>query len=264
MKTGIKLTLVCLLLLLGLGLSGTRTESAVDIAAPLSGESQMQMKDIDKDPFNASVSEIQELPAAHAIKGFSDLLQTPELPTGCEITALTTLLRYYGTSADKITMAETYLPKTSLKMITDAGGKTYGPDTETYFIGDPFSESGIVCGAGPIVSAADQYLKDIGSPLRAVDVSGLSFEDLYRRISEDQPVMVWVTICMEDRWDTQGWTTRDGRDVLWSQNDHAAVLVGYSENTITVSDPICARREYEKAQFEKVFSSRGRVCVVLE
>lgn len=260
MKIGIKITLVLILIFIGLGWSETRLEPAADVAAPYSYDTQEQMKDVTKIPSACQ----QELPASHVIEGFVDLLQTPELPTGCEITALTMLLRYYGTGADKITMAETYLPQMPLKMITGADGKTYGPDIEKYFIGDPFTESGIVCGVGPIQSAANRYLQDIDSSLCAVDATGISNEDLYRRISEDQPVMVWVTICMEDRWDTQGWQTRDGRQVLWSQNDHAAILVGYSENTITVSDPICARREYEKAQFEKVFSSRGRVCLVLE
>jgi hypothetical protein len=39
-----------------------------------------------------------------------NILQNPELPTGCEIVALTSLLRFYGFDADKIDMAKNYLP----------------------------------------------------------------------------------------------------------------------------------------------------------
>lgn len=37
--------------------------------------------------------------------------QYPELPTGCEITALTTVLNYLGYNVDKLTMADYYLDK---------------------------------------------------------------------------------------------------------------------------------------------------------
>lgn len=36
---------------------------------------------------------------------FPIIIQNPELPTGCEITALTMVLNYYGYPADKIVMA---------------------------------------------------------------------------------------------------------------------------------------------------------------
>ena len=39
------------------------------------------------------------------------VLQNPELPTGCEITALTIVLNYLGYDVDKLTMADKYLDK---------------------------------------------------------------------------------------------------------------------------------------------------------
>ncbi|MBQ7784498.1 MAG: C39 family peptidase, partial [Oscillospiraceae bacterium] len=39
------------------------------------------------------------------------IMQNPELPTGCEITSLTMLLRHIGYDADKLDMADNYLPK---------------------------------------------------------------------------------------------------------------------------------------------------------
>ena len=133
-----------------------------------------------------------------------------------------------------------------------------------YFIGDPFTAGGIICGTGAIVTAADRYLDDQRSPMRALDVTGSSPEELYERVSQGQPVVVWVTISMADRGSTQGWYTEDGEYVDWSTNDHGAVLIGYTETTVTIADPISGRIEYDREQFEKVFESRGNQCVVLE
>ena len=46
-------------------------------------------------------------------------------------------------------------------------------------------------------------------------------------------------------------------------NDHGAVLIGYSEDTVTIADPISGFMEYDKEQFEDVYESRGRQSVVL-
>ncbi len=53
-----------------------------------------------------------------------NILQNPELPTGCEITSLTILLRYYGFDAEKTDMAKNYLP-TSLGNPRYIDGEVY-------------------------------------------------------------------------------------------------------------------------------------------
>lgn len=212
----------------------------------------------------APPADAAELPEEYEIADFPVILQTPELPTGCEITALTMLLRYYGLPAEKTTMAAAYLPKTPLNLTGGEDGRLYGPDFTRYFIGDPFTQGGYVCGTGAILTAAERYLQDMESSLQAVDLSGSAPQELYRRVSGGQPVLVWVTISMEDRWGTQGWYTQEGEFVEWSRNDHAAVLTGYTQDTVTICDPISAQITYEREQFEKVFASRGNLCVVLE
>ena len=164
------------------------------------------------------------------IEDFPIIYQMPELPTGCEITALTMAVNYYGYPADKTVMASEYLP-------TASANRYYG---------------------------ADGYLADTGSALRAYDITGSSPEELYRRVRNGQPVVVWVTISMADRRAAQGWYTENGDYVDWSTNDHGAVLIGYTDTTVTIADQISGRMEYSREQFEKVFSSRGNRCVVLE
>lgn len=203
-------------------------------------------------------------PEQARIEDFGLILQMPELPTGCEITALTMVLNYYGYAADKTVMASKYLPIRAAGLHYGADGMLYGNDMDEYFIGDPATENGYICGTGAIMAAADRYLSDCGSPLRTEDLTGTDAEELYCLVSEGTPVMVWVTIGMENRREIRGWYTEDGRFMDWSTNDHGAVLIGYSAGTVTIADPISGICEYSREQFEKVFASRGNQCVILK
>ena len=196
----------------------------------------------------------EEVSTSAQIEDFPIVNQMPELPTGCEITALTMALNYYGYPVDKTVMASEYLPTASADRYYGSDGRLYGTDMNEYFIWR----------TGAIVTAAVSHLADEGSSMRAADVTGSSPEELYERVSQGQPVVVWVTISMADRRSTQGWYTEDGAYVDWSTNDHGAVLIGYTETTVTIADPISGRVEYDREQFEDVFESRGNQCVVLE
>lgn len=160
-------------------------------------------------------------------------------------------------------MASEFLPLADANMYYGDDGKYYGADLNKFFVGDPFSEHGIICGTQAIVTAADTYLMSQKSHLSAKDITGSSVEELHRRVSKNQPVIVWITIRMEDRREPQGWYTETGTYVDWSTNDHCAVLIGYTDTTVTIADPISGEIEYDRKQFENVFASRGSQCVVL-
>lgn len=204
-----------------------------------------------------------QTPAQYQIENFPIINQMPELPTGCEITALTMAVNYYGYDIDKVTMATEYLPTVSANLHYGSDGLLYGSDLNEYFVGDPTTELGYICGTGAIVTAADSYLTETGSELRAEDITGTEPEQLYQFVSENIPVVVWVTIEMADRQAAQGWYTEQGKYVDWSMNDHGAVLIGYSEDTVIIADPISGLMEYDKQQFENVYESRGRQSVIL-
>lgn len=196
------------------------------------------------------------------IKEFEIVRQMPELPTGCEVTALTMMLNYYGCQADKTVMAEEYLPTAPAEFYEGADGRRYGPDMEAYFVGDPFS-SGYICGTEAILSAADAYLSDQGSSLRAEDLTGAAPEELYALVAEATSVLVWITIGMQERAEVQGWYTEDGRWMEWSSNDHGAVLIGYDADTVTIADPLSGLCVYSRKMFEHVFASRGSQCIII-
>ena len=193
---------------------------------------------------------LEEKGGSFALGDFEIIYQMPELPTGCEITALTMVLNYYGWNADKMDMAMKYLPRLSADFWKGEDGKQYGNDMEHFFIGDPSTKGGYICGVSAIAAAADAFLEDRGSPLRAVDLTGASPEQLYHLVSQGTPVVVWVTIGMKDLKESAGWYTEDGRFMEWHRNDHGAVLIGYGKNTVTIADPISGYVEYSREQFE--------------
>lgn len=65
--------------------------------------------------------------ASAQIEDFPIINQMPELPTGCEITALTMVLDHYGYPVDKTVMASEYLPTASADRYYGADGRlVYG------------------------------------------------------------------------------------------------------------------------------------------
>ena len=194
---------------------------------------------------------------------FEIMEQYPELPTGCEITAMTMVLNYYGYNVDKVTMALDYMPKIQAEFYRGEDGRLMGPDLENFFVGDPTEEMGYICGTGAIVTAANAYLTDVGSDMTAVAMKNAQPEELYDLIDQGTPVVIWCTINMEDRAETDSWYREDGTYMEWSTNDHGAVLIGYDEDTVTVADPIYSRITVSRVQFEKIFAERGGQCVIL-
>lgn len=198
------------------------------------------------------------------IEEFPIVYQMPELPTGCEITAMTMVLNYYGLPADKVEMATVYLPTLdSTGTYYGDDGLLYGNDLGSYFIGDPTQDSGIACGAKAIIVAANSYLADCGSALEAVNCTGSTADELYEMVSQGIPVVVWCTIGMYDRVVEEGWYTENGDYVDWGTYDHGAVLIGYDDDTVTIADPLAGEVEYSREQFEWVYEERGCQSVIL-
>ena len=200
----------------------------------------------------------------HYIENFDEIYQLPELPTGCEITAMTMVLNFYGHDVSKETMALEYLPLTDMYEYYGEDGLLYGPDLNHYFVGRPDTEGGYICGTNAVLTATNDYLEDVDSKYAAVDRSGSSPEELYQMINYDIPILIWCTIDMEDRAETDGWYNEDGEFMEWSGNDHGAVLIGYDDENVTVADPICGRIVRPRKQFERIYEERGRHCVILQ
>lgn len=196
---------------------------------------------------------------------FDMIYQSPELPTGCEITSLAMALNHYGFEIDKCALASDYLPTLpSADTYIGDDGLIHGNDLNSYFIGDPTDYNGYVCGAKAIATAAKAYLDDYeGGNFIVSDMSGADFGTLNSFVENEVPVIVWCTINMADRNEVEGWYNDNGEYVSWAHEDHCAVLIGCGDNTVTIADPISGIVEYGKDQFESSFKSRNRQCVVV-
>lgn len=177
-----------------------------------------------------------------------ELLQMPNLPTGCEITSLTAVLNFWGYSVDKETMADKYLEKGELGQVT----------AYEAFLGEPSSLRGYGCFAPVIQRAANKYLSEQNSFYRAYDLTGTSIEDLYKEINQNHPVIVWATINMgEPRYYPQ-WKLPDGT-YSWIGGEHCLVITGYNKNTnsVYVMDPLRGNIVYDatlfKTRYEQLF-----------
>ena len=102
-----------------------------------------------------------------------NIMQYPELPTGCESVSLTILLNHLGYQVDKMTIVRKYLPKMDFYWY---GGVYYGADFRTTFAGNPESEYAYGCYAPCITTTANNYFESIGSESKACDLTGTDFE----------------------------------------------------------------------------------------
>lgn len=223
-----------------------------------------KLEAVEQDPLGAMVKQcienVQTDP--YVIEDFEVIYQLPQLQTGCEVTSLAMVLNHYGYSVDKTTLAADYLPTASYRL-TYQNGKAYGPDLDAVFVGNPFGD-GTICGPEAIVTTANSYLETCGNPLEAKDITGTTPAGLYLRVSNGQPVIIFVTIAMANRDDTLGWYTTDGKYVDWSLNDHGSVLIGWDEESVTVACPLTGIQNYSREQFEKIYAERGYKAAVID
>lgn len=187
--------------------------------------------------------------------------QYPELPTGCEITSLATVLNYMGYDVDKEYLAEYYLDK------VDEPGLSF----ENYFIGDPWSDGGWGCFAPCIVKAANKYLKEAGSTKKAYNLTGSTPETLLTEVQNGNPVIVWITSQLDLKTEFEYIELNNGKLFKWPHFEHCVVLIGYditststAKQTVTLSDPMdgIVTREYSK--FVSRFKELSRRAVVIK
>lgn len=192
-----------------------------------------------------------------------NVLQLPELPVGCEITALTILLRYCGFDADKTDLARNYLPKGVNYRTED--GKVYKDSFFDYFIGDPFSR-GYGCFANAIEKAANAYIADHGGGFTVKNISGAHPDVLYDYLAAGTPVLCWATDGMIEPEYYETWYDYDtGEQLDWYLNEHCFVLAGFnmSGDLVTLNDPMKGIIDYNINRFETRYEQMHRQAIVI-
>ena len=181
-------------------------------------------------------SETGGLPTRHRLD-VPVILQNPELPNGCEATALAMVLTYHGYNADKLSIAYDYIPLEDFVLVD---GRRTGGDPALVYPGDP-GGTGYYCLPRVVAGAANRYLsRQSGASHVARNATGAEEDDLKAHIAAGQPVLAWCTI--------DGEAPRTNPDTAWYLSDtgelyepysnlHVVVLSGYDEESFYISDP---------------------------
>ena len=181
-------------------------------------------------------------------------MQNPELPTGCESVALTNALNYYGFGLGKTVIADAYMPKSSWDFVTA-------------FWGNPHSASNGNCISAPgLTNTANSFLISRGSSLRAYDVTGTGFYDLYSYLEAGHPVIIWSTIGMQNLGSCYATQAYGGRVYRTYTNSHTVVLRGFNRSlgTAYIADSLAGYVSNSAQRIASLYSQRGAQAVVLK
>ena len=181
-------------------------------------------------------------------------MQNPELPTGCESVALTNALNYYGFGLGKTVIADAYMPRSSWDFVTA-------------FWGNPHSASNGNCISAPgLTNTANSFLISSGSSLRAYDVTGTGFYDLYSYLEAGHPVIIWSTIGMQNLGSCYATQAYGGRVYRTYTNSHTVVLRGFNRSlgTVYIADSLAGYVSNSAQRIASLYSQRGAQAVVIK
>ncbi len=190
------------------------------------------------------------------------LLQTPELPNGCEITALTSLINFYGDPISKVVLSDQFLPKAPFYK---KGDKVYGADPNLAFSGDPKDAGGWFVYAAPTVKAGQDYFASVSSNLKVTDLTGSNQQQIMDYVMQGIPVAVWATRDLSLAKFGYGWYL-DGTETYFdaASNLHCMVIYGVVDEKLYVMDPLQGSMIYDRATLFQSYESLGSRAMVVE
>ncbi len=208
------------------------------------------------DPHTAFTSVLLDVPY---------LSQKDILPNGCEAVSATMLLHHVGDIIPPLDFVDRYL---DCKPAWREGDVRYGPDPSEFYAGDPTTPTGgYGCFSPVIVKALNRALQSYApGEYEAVDLSGISLEDLEGYIDCGIPVAVWATIGMKEVPFYYEWISpEDGQKYRYPSGEHCLVLVGYDENRYYFNDPYNSNGlvSHSKSTVEKRYETLGRQAVAI-
>ena len=184
--------------------------------------------------------------------------QNPELPRGCEVTALAMLMRFHGIDTDKMTLAEK-IAKCSVKR-ENINGNIHWGDPNDGFIGDmyDFSKQGLGVYHKPIFDLLTSYTPN------AKDITGGEFTDIEYYLSEGLPVWVIINSLYDflGQAEFQTWHTPNGI-IQITYRMHASVVTGFDEKYIYFSDPLYGAIVKDRESAVAAWEQMGRQAVII-
>ncbi|MBO4877741.1 MAG: C39 family peptidase [Ruminococcus sp.] len=193
--------------------------------------------------------------AQRNVLSFKSVMQKPSLPTGCEVTALTQTLNYFGFEIDNVTLSDYFLPQ-------DWDGWFTMND---YYLGDPHSENGFGCNVPVLMRAATDYFDYLGSDWYPADLSGTPFMELLYQIDQGRPVIVWGTMDLVESEAVYQFDLGCGDEFWFNDFHHCMTVYGYDldEEVVYTADPLAGNICYPIDRFETVYGNMGSQAIVL-
>lgn len=189
--------------------------------------------------------------------------QLPQLPNGCEATALATMLGFFGYDVDKTELAGSYIPRQGF--IYKENGRV-GPDPSLAYAGNPADSTGYYCFAPPVVQGASAFLAAQNAPLMAEDITGADEDTLVRLLTGGLPVMVWVTrdeAPPKPAPDLAWLLDTTGEEYHPYRNLHVVVLRGYTDTDFLLCDPLAEKNTLSRATLMQLYRQMGSRAMVI-
>ncbi|MCO7176430.1 C39 family peptidase [Sporolactobacillus kofuensis] len=181
------------------------------------------------------------------------ILQKPELPRGCEVTALAMLLQNAGVQVSKMELAS------KIHKVPYYQNGYYG-DPNVGFVGTmySFSEQGYGVYHKPLANLGQDFL-----PGKIIDLSGKSFDAVLRQLQNGIPVVVITNATFEPLPQNafQVWQTKEGKVKVTNQ-EHSVLVTGYDKDHIVFNDPLGKKNTVvDRTAFIKAWQQMGSQAI---
>lgn len=163
---------------------------------------------------------------------YSQDMQYPEMPNGCEATALSTLLRLNGYEVTKFEVADA-MPK--------------GSDFVNQYIGNPYTYDSWACMAPCSTYTANLFAE-------AQDLTGTPLSDL------PLPATVWVTIDMAE----PVWSGYESQGYRLMNNPHCITVTNIDGDIAQVIDPLKGQIELSVPLLDDIYQKMGMQAVYVK
>lgn len=203
---------------------------------------------------NSNLTKTYNKLTSFKIEKVKTINQYPKYPTGCEAVALTILLNYYNIPVSVDDVIAT-MPKGETPNNID--GIYYGGNPNYEFLGSPYNNSGWGIWNKGLATTANKFKTGI------IDGTGTNLSDILLIVKQNRPVIVWTSINMTTPYIAKSWIDINTREkITWKANNHAVVIIGYTENEIVVSDPINGQiRTFNRKNFEVIYNYMGKKAI---
>lgn len=221
--------------------SGSAAVQEVALARESSAVSDAQLEPFmglvsDGQPLRLSAATDMILSEASYTQKVGYLGRDDEKVKACEPLSMTVVLNAFGFGLEAADFVDGYL---------EIDG-----DYVKGYAGSPY---GLGAGFAPgMVKAANAYLTERGSALRAHDLSGSSFDSLLALAEAGYPVAVWTTVALEQ---PESAGVYGGAE--WFYNEHCVVLYGIQDGNVLVSDSLEGFVQRDADAFARIYETCG-------